>query len=42
MRQVGHIGEDVFGTTGYLDALHDRGHLASLVKISLGMTPAGN
>src|SRR5215510_3776401 len=33
-RKVGHIGEDVLGPAGDLDALHDRGHLASFVTIS--------
>src|SRR5262249_612564 len=33
-RKVGHIGEDVLGPAGGLDALHDRSHLASFVHIS--------
>src|SRR5439155_18038417 len=31
MRGVAHVREDVFRTTRDLDALHDRGHLASFV-----------
>jgi hypothetical protein len=37
VRRVGHVGEDVSGTTGYLDAPHDLGHLASFVTISCGL-----
>ena len=34
VRPVGHVGEDLVGTTGNLDAvLYDRGHLASFVTI---------
>jgi hypothetical protein len=33
MPWIGHVGEDVFGATGYLDALDNRGHLASFVAI---------
>src|SRR5206468_4014624 len=34
MRRAGQIGEDVLGTPGYLDAVHDRRHQASFVTIS--------
>src|SRR6266508_1732717 len=39
MPWIGHVGENVFGATGYLDALHDWGHLASFVTISVWIIP---
>jgi hypothetical protein len=29
---VGHVREDIFGTAGYVDGLHNRGHLTACTE----------